>query len=473
MSFESLIFMPNHPTLSVLIWAGGLVILLYLARIPAHHLLKSLSRAVYSAMRLGSRSIQSAIRHLQQRNREVLLAAGAETVERLTEREFNRVHAVVKQNLQEYPALHRTMADLTNRIDEDYKQSAEVPPSPAGWVNAVDSISKITSMGDSLTAKIMGEIKKGLDQDHKKAMDEYRKSGKRRHELLNKMMPYWRNLVQAMEKTGKTITGLQDRSSVIDKRMTEYEGILAKTDKAERILSSSSLVQFAVSGLVLLIAIGGAVVNFNLIALPMSEMVGGGSYIGPFKTSHIAALVIILVETAMGLYLMESLRITRLFPVIATMDDKLRHRMIYVTLTILIILAGIESALAFMRDLIAADMQALRQSLAGVENAEASSRLIPTIGQMVMGFILPFALAFVAIPLESFVHSARTVLGLFLIGFLSILSFLLRLIGNIVRYTGELLIKIYDLIIFPLIWVERLVRGKEQCKIATTKEGAK
>jgi hypothetical protein len=205
----------------------------------------------------------------------------------------------------------------------------------------------------------------------------------------------------------------------------------------------------------------------------MSEMVGGGSYIGPFKTSHIAALVIILVETAMGLYLMESLRITRLFPVIATMDDKLRHRMIYVTLTILVILAGIESALAFMRDLIAADMQALRQSLAGVENAEATSRLIPTIGQMVMGFILPFALAFVAIPLESFVHSARTVLGLFLIGFLSVLSFLLRLIGNIVRYTGELLIKIYDLIIFPLIWVERLVRGKEQGKIATTKEGAK
>src|SRR3972149_5346586 len=26
----------------------------------------------------------------------------------------------------------------------------------------------------------------------------------------------------------------------------------------------------------------------NLIALPMSEMVGGGSYIGPFKTSNVA-----------------------------------------------------------------------------------------------------------------------------------------------------------------------------------------
>lgn len=78
-------------------------------------------------------------------------------------------------------------------------------------------------------------------------------------------------------------------------------------------------------------------------------MVGGGSYIGNFKTSNIAALVIILVELAMGLYLMESLRITHLFPIIGQMDDKMRIRMIWTTFLILLILAGIESALAFMR----------------------------------------------------------------------------------------------------------------------------
>ena len=43
---------------------------------------------------------------------------------------------------------------------------------------------------------------------------------------------------------------------------------------------SSSLTQFFIAGLALAIAVGGAVINFNLIALPMSEMVGGGSYIG-------------------------------------------------------------------------------------------------------------------------------------------------------------------------------------------------
>jgi len=192
----------------------------------------------------------------------------------------------------------------------------------------------------------------------------------------------------------------------------------------------------------------------------MSELVGGGSYIGQFKTSNVAALVIILVEVAMGLYLMESLRITKLFPVIGSMDDKMRRRMIWVTFSILLILASVESALAFMRDRIAADMQALRQSLAGVEAVAPVNSWIPTVGQMVMGFILPFALTFVAIPLESFVNSSRTMSGTVMVGVLRGVAFLLRLFGNIAKYLGELMVNLYDVLIFPPLWVEKMIRNR-------------
>jgi hypothetical protein len=158
-------------------------------------------------------------------------------------------------------------------------------------------------------------------------MEEYRKAVGARHAILEKMRPYWRKVSQTLEEVGKTITGLQERATYIDNRMEEYAEIRNKTDKAAQKLTSSAMTQFFISALVLLIAIGGAIINFNLIALPMSEMVGGGSYIGSYKTSDIAALVIILVELAMGLYLMESLRITRLFPIIGQMDDKMRRRM--------------------------------------------------------------------------------------------------------------------------------------------------
>jgi len=207
-----------------------------------------------------------------------------------------------------------------------------------------------------------------------------------------------------------------------------------------------------------------------LIALPMSEMVGGGSYIGQFKTSNVAALVIILVEVAMGLYLMESLRITKLFPVIGSMDDKMRRKMIWVTFSILLILASVESALAFMRDRIAADMQALRQSLAGVEEVQSVNSWIPTVGQMVMGFILPFALTFVAIPLESFVNSSRTVMGMVMVGLLRATAFLLRLVGNISKHLGELLVNLYDILIFPPLWLEKLIRGQAQALEASETE---
>jgi hypothetical protein len=241
--------------------------------------------------------------------------------------------------------------------------------------------------------------------------------------------------------------------------MDEYEQIRSKSDRAARALSTSSLTQFAIAGLVLLIAIGGAIINFNLIALPMSEMVGGASYIGPYKTSDVAGLVIILVELTMGLFLMESLRITRLFPIIGAMDDKMRGRMIVITFTLLAILAGVESALAFMRDRIALDMQALRQTLAGAEQAGLTTSIIPTVGQMVMGFILPFALAFVAIPLESFVTSSRTVLGGLVAWLLRMFAFLLRLLGNVGFYAGRFIVNVYDLAIFPAIWLERVFLG--------------
>ncbi len=72
---------------------------------------------------------------------------------------------------------------------------------------------------------------------------------------------------------------------------------------------------------------------------------------------------------------------------------------------------------------------------------------------MGMGFILPFALVFVAIPLETFVHSLRTVLGMLVNGLLRILSTTLRLAGNTFRYFGSLFIKIYDLPLFLPLWL--------------------
>src|SRR5690606_24522254 len=213
--------------------------------------------------------------------------------------------------------------------------------------------------------------------------------------------------------------------------------------------SSSGLSQFFVSALVLAVAIGGAMINFHLIARPMSEMVGGTNSIGGLKIADIAALVIILVEISMGLFLMESLRITRLFPVIGALNDKIRLRMIWTSFTFLLVLACVEAGLAFMRELLMQDQLATAALLRGGDQTTAlpGHLWITAAAQMGMGFILPFALTFVAIPLETFIHSLRTVLGIVGAASLRVLAVVLRILGSLVQGLGKLLLNIYDVLI--------------------------
>ena len=139
----------------------------------------------------------------------------------------------------------------------------------------------------------------------------------------------------------------------------------------------------------------------------------------------------------------------------------------------LAILATVEASLAYMRDLLALDREALTQSLAGtVIVAEAEFRWIPSLGQMIMGFILPFALAFVAIPLESFIHSLRTVIGMMVLAIIHTLAFTARLIGGSACQVSQMLISLYDLLIMLPLGIERMIASTIQRKQPTTDDDA-
>lgn len=164
----------------------------------------------------------------------------------------------------------------------------------------------------------------------------------------------------------------------------------------------------------------------------------------------------------MGLFLMEALRITHLFPRIATLNDRMRQRMMWIALVLLVTLAGVEAALALMRDMLIADKQALVQSLATVQQAAVTDSWvgrIPTAGQMLLGFILPFALAFIAIPLESLIHSSRTVGGVLLTALVSALALVLRVLGNSSRRLSRVLITLYDVVIVIPLMVEHMAKA--------------
>jgi hypothetical protein len=132
--------------------------LMYLGRSTAHAAIRAFFGGIHTALRIGGESVLGARERLLQRNREVVLALGRESAERGIEREFQRVNAVVERDLSGYPGLHRKLADQITRIDEDYRQATEVPPSPPEWVKAVETISKIPNKGDPIAGNILGDI---------------------------------------------------------------------------------------------------------------------------------------------------------------------------------------------------------------------------------------------------------------------------------------------------------------------------
>lgn len=456
---------PDNPVLSAFALFAIALPFLFAAREPVHALFRSVMRGAAQPLRLAARWCLAAAQDMKQRNEIVLLAHGREEVTQAMQREFERVTAIVRRDLQGYPALQRRLLDELTRVEEDYQKCGEVPPPPPEWVKAVETLAKIKPTGDGLVQKILENISGSIDDVYDKVLAEYRRSYQQRHKILEGFQPFWRSLEQTLTRVGRNLTGLDESGQRIDAQMERYEQILARSDKVVSTLTSSAATQFVISALVVGIAIGGAFVNFWLIARPMAAMVGGGEYLaGGFEAAHVAALVIIFVEAAMGLFLLESLRITHLFPRIHNMQDRMRVRLAWVSFTILFVLAGVEVALAVMRDLIVTADLELKRGLGGapttapVEISWVTN--IPVAGQMILGFVLPFALAFVAIPLENLISTGRTVVGVVVVAGMRILALVLRLLSNIVRHAATAATMLYDVLIFLPVLIERAIKSR-------------
>ena len=460
-TWNSWLFWPNNVALSVLALAALAMLFLYAARKPMHGVIHSVCTLVSQSTRFIARWLFLAADNLRLRNQSVLLAQGQDNESVVIDREFERVGNIIRKDMQEFPVLQRKMMEEATRIEDDYRKCGTVPPPPPEWVSALESVAQIKSGGD-IPRKLLEDINKSIQKIHDQTVAEFRRSYEERHKILKTMQPAWRSVEKLMGEMDKKMCTLQANAKQIDGHMGQLEGIRAKDNKTEHALTVSAFVQLAISSLVMVIALGGAFINYKLIALPMSEMVGASDYITTnMKTSDVAALVIILMEASMGLFLLESLRITQLFPRIGSMDDRMRQRLMFASLIFLIILAAVESSLALMRDMLIADKASLMRDLASAAPVASDGMLarIPMLGQMIMGFVLPFALAFVAIPLESVVYSMRTVLGVFLVQAMRSIGVVLRFGGLLFKRLATVLELTYDITIVVPLMVERWVIG--------------
>ena len=441
---DFLFLIPGPAGLSAALTLVILVILLYMARDPFHRAVLALGRVFHRGFRLAAASTGLAQERLAERNREVLLAQGREAAAQAVEREFQRVQDAVDRDLKAYPELHRQLSEQIQKIDEEFRETADAPPTPPAWIEAVEAVANMKGAASPQVAAVLSDIHKSLLKAQKEATAEYRRAAAERHRQLARMSPGWRRIEASLDRIGQDVKGLLERSKRIDGQMEEFSETTDGTERAVRTLFASSAKHFAIATLAVALAIAGATVNYHLIAGPMEGMVGEGAAMGPLGVAGMAALVIVFIELAMGLFLMESLRVTRLFPVIGALDDRKRVWIASGTFGLLLVVAAAESMLGVMQ-----------QVLVPVEEAGAAT--VPLVVHTALSFILPFVLAFVAIPLESLLSSGRIVGGTAVVGALRLVRMLLRLLGTVSQGSMRMLTRIYDLVIFLPLWVERMV----------------
>lgn len=460
---ESLYLWPDSPVISLLVLWLVSVVLLWAARAPMLDVIRRLGGGMDEGLGAAAAWCARAAEGLRERSRAVLLASGTLDLQRKLDREFHGIDKGFSEKLGQYSKLHRRLDEVLQKLDDDYQQCGDSPPEVPGWGTAAQAIAQMPTSNDPNVHKVLEGIKKSSGEAEKKALAAYREATGRRHALLGRMAGTWKEVRGLLTRMQDSVSRALELAGRVDAFAEEYRALRDDQDAAARALGYSATKLFVVALIVLAIALGGAFVNFQLIALPMSELVPAGARIGGIPVSTVSALVIVLMEAAVGIFLMDMLGITELFPKLAGMRSSRRRLILGLSLGALFFLASVESSLAVLREHIVEADAALKLALAGDAGravGEASTSRIPVVGQAVLGFVLPWVLALVAVPLEMLLDSGRHVLA-------GLGVFLLHALGNVARIAGRvagqlaaILASLYDVYIAVPLRIEGWARSR-------------
>lgn len=459
---QSFYLWPDQAALSLFVLWFASVVFLWAARDPMQNLLRSLCTFVADGFGGFADGCHSTAVELRKRARGALLAAARLEAQGKLEREFHGIESVFPEQMGQYSRLHRRLDDLLVKLESDYDRCAEAPPEVPGWTSAVEAIAQIPAAGDQNVQKVLESIRESSRDAERKALKAHREDTARRHKTLGGMASRWRDIRDLMGRMQTAVGKAMESARRIDGYAESYEKVHKENESASRALTFSATKLFVVSLFVLGVALGGAFINFQLIALPMSELVPAGARVGGIPVSTVSALVIVLMETALGIFIMDMLGITDLFPKLQSMPMSRRRLILGLALGGLFFLASVESSLAVLRERIVEADAALKIALAGEESqlvTRASDSMIPVVGQAVLGFVLPWVLAMVAIPLEMLLDSTRHVLASLGVLLLQSVGHLARIVSHSAAALARMLANLYDVYVSIPLRIERAMRG--------------
>ncbi len=304
---ESIYFWPDNPALSLLVLWMLSVVFLWAAREPMLQMLRGLGKSLEGGLKSVTTWCKETAEQLQKRSREALVASVELELHGKVERELNRIDTSFSEKVAQYSTLHRKLDDILMRMDADYEKCGSSPPDVPGWAGAVEAVAVIPTSSDPNVQKVLEGIRESMKDAEKRALKNYREDTAKRHRMLGKMRPDWKEIRGLLGRMKEAVTRSLQVTSKIDRYVDEYARVVKERESGTRIAIYSAFKPFFISLVVLAVALGGAFINFQLIALPMSELVPAGARIGSLPVSTVSALVIVLMEVAVGIFLMDML----------------------------------------------------------------------------------------------------------------------------------------------------------------------
>ncbi len=440
-------WMPTWPATGFLVVAWLTV---YLVRPAFRKVLRASLRLMRQPLQLAARFLRATAQDMRRRNQALLQAEGRAEAGLKVEREWARLDEIVRRDIQGFPALQTELLQQIAQWEAEFKQSAEVPQASPDWVKALGAMSRLKPGDDPMVERLQEGLRMAVEKAHRETLRHHQKATAARHRALARAQPLWPVVSRTLERVDAHFARLAEQALMIDSAIERYQALSQEERRWDRALVSSAFVRLLAAGFVLVVACGGAMINLHLIARPLGVIgVGTGFMVAGLGAPDTAALALVAIEVVAGLVLCDALGITHIFGVVTRVSPSARRGLIAVALSLLVLLAGLEATLAY------AEESAVRAVTLGSGVTVLPTPLWQTLAESLLALVLPAVMAFVAIPLEAFLHALRAVTGLLVETAVRVLALSLRIAVRLVAALGDTVGTTYDLIVFPLLLLER------------------
>jgi hypothetical protein len=422
---ETIYLWPDRPALSLLAFWAISSIALWAARDAMRELFERLGKSLEAAFGGAGRWCKGAAEALHERAREAQLASGGLELQGKLEKEFPRIETAFSERLGQYSILHRKLDEILQRLEQDYQDSGISPPEVPGWTTAVESMAGIPNADDPNVKEILAGVQRSLDEALRQALHAYRADAAERHAILDRMRSIWKEVRGALEQTDESVMGAVSTASRMNAYIDEYSRLRDGDHVAARVLSYSAAKRFAIALFALAAAGCGAYASFGLLAPALAALLPEGAALGGVPAAGLAASAVIALEVLLGALATDLLGVTELLPRLGRFTARQRRLLLGGALANLFLLA-----------------------VAGAVLAQPG----------LLGFVFPWLLALVAVPLETGLDSGRHVAmraSALLVSGLGSLAFL---VGRTARTVADVLPSLYDAYVSIPLRIERAVK---------------